>query len=146
MKTPREILLAQHRAAEPKLDAIRRIVVTEELNSQATKEQSPGQSLVSWFLGCSNGFWRGLIFPSRRIWTGLAAIWVLIFIINFSQRDRSQTAMTKAHTPPLEMMSFNEQQKLLNELLADRSFPTDAERPKIFSPKPRTESQEFLIT
>jgi len=86
MKTPREILLEQHRSAAPKLDAIRREVV-EELNNQETKEQSRPASLVASLLGCSNKLWLELIWPCRRIWTGLAAVWVLLFIVDFSQRD-----------------------------------------------------------
>ena len=33
MKTPREILLAQHRAAGPKLDAIRRAVMADKFHA-----------------------------------------------------------------------------------------------------------------
>jgi hypothetical protein len=141
MKTPREILFERHQNAAPKLDAMRHIVI-EELNNKATKERSFQEFFVSLFLGCSKNIWCELIFPCRRIWTGLAAIWLLILAVNFSLRDPSQTAMTKALAP--EMMSFNEQQKLLNELLADRSLPMDIERPKVFLPKPRTETAEFL--
>lgn len=82
MKTPRDILLAQHRAAEPKLDAIRRVVVSEVLNNQGTKEQRLKQNLVAWSLGGSNTLWHELILPCRRIWAGLAAIWVLIVAAN----------------------------------------------------------------
>jgi hypothetical protein len=88
--------------------------------------------------------WRELIFPCRRIWTGLAAVWILLFIVNFSQRDGSQTMIAKSAPPPEMMMTFHDQQKLLDELLADRSFPADVERPRIFSPKPRTEITELL--
>ena len=143
MKTPREILFARHQAAAPKLDAIRQEVV-RELNNQATKEQSRPASFVAWFLGCSNKLWLELVWPCRRVWTGLAAVWVLIFIINVSQRDGSQTMIAKS-APTIEMMTaFRDQQKMLNELLADRSLPVEAERPRIFSPKPRTETMELL--
>jgi hypothetical protein len=88
--------------------------------------------------------WRELVFPCRRIWTGLAAVWFLLFIVNFSQRDGSQTMMAKSAPTAEMMMTFRDQQKLLNELLADRSPPMDAGRPRIFSPKPRTETTELL--
>ena len=142
MKTPREILLKRHQSAAPKLDAIRREVVAE-LNHQDTKAQSWTENLTSWCLGGSNKLWIELIWPCRRIWTGLAAVWILIFIVNFSQRDGSQTVMAKS-VPPEMMMTFRDQQKWLDELLADRSLPLDAERPRIFSPKPRTETLELL--
>jgi len=143
MKTPREILLARHRAAGPKLEAIRRAVVTEELNHQVTKSQSRAAGLVSSCLDGSKVFWRELIFPSRQIWAGLAAIWILIFAANVSQRDPAPAGMVKAF--PSEIMSFKEQQKLLNELLADRSLPLDIERPKLFSPRPRTQIVETVV-
>jgi uncharacterized membrane protein YuzA (DUF378 family) len=138
MKTPREILFVRHQAATPKLDAIRRVVVGE-LNNQETKEQSRPVSLVTLLLGCSNKIWSELVFPCRRIWTGLAAVWVLLFIVNFSQRDSSQMVLAKPATAGM-MMSYHDQQKMLNELFADRSPPADAEPPKTFSPKPRTET------
>jgi len=95
--------------------------------------------LVSWSLGSFNKTWQELVWPCRRIWTGLAAVWVLLFIVNVSQRDRSHLVQAKPATAGM-MMSYHDQQKLLNELFADRSQPADAEPPKTFSPKPRTET------
>ena len=143
MKTPRDILLARHQATAPKLDAIRREVVAG-LNHQDVKAESWAAILVSWCLDGSNKLWLELVWPSRRIWTGLAAVWILIFIVNFSQRDGSQTRMAKSTPTPGMMMTFRDQQKLLNELLADRSLPLDAEQPRIFSPMPRTETTELF--
>src|ERR1022692_2567322 len=128
MKTPRDLLFARHQTAVPKLDAIRREVV-RELNNQETKEQSGFEAFVSWLLGGFKTFCCELVFPCRRIWTGLAAVWILIFIVNVSQRDGSQTVIAKSTPSPEVMMAFRDQQKLLNELLADRSLPADAERP-----------------
>jgi hypothetical protein len=44
------------------------------------------------------------------------------------------------------MVTFRDEQKLLNELLADRLFAADAERQRIFSPKPRTKTMELFAT
>jgi hypothetical protein len=138
MKTPREILLERHRAVEPKLDAIRREVITDELNNPATKEQRFGFELVSWFIGRSKNVWQELILPSRRVWAGLTAIWILIVAVNFSLRDSSPAG--KISAAPVMMMSFQEQQRMLNEIFADRSQPSEADRPKNFPVKPRTET------
>ncbi len=143
MKTPREILFARHQAVVPKLDAIRREVVGK-LNHQDTKAQSWSTILVSWCLGGSNKLWLELVLPCRRVWTGLAAAWIVIFIVNISQRDGSSAGNAKSPASPEIMMTFGEQQKLLNELFADRSFPAEATQPKIYSPKPRTEILELL--
>jgi hypothetical protein len=138
MKTPRDILLARHQTAAPKLDAIRRTVVTG-LDHQVTKSPSEPNFLVSWCLRGFNKFWQELIFPCRRIWTGLAAVWILLCVVNFSQRGNSQTLPAKSSPPMALATTFRDQQKLLSELLADRSLPLVAERPRIFTPKPRTE-------
>lgn len=138
MKTPRDILLAQHRAAEPKLDAIRRAVVVAELNNQVTKEQGWAQNLVPWFLGCSNLIWSELIWPSRRIWAGLAAVWVVIAIVNVSQRDNSSPVMAQSAPSPQMMLSLRQQERLLAELIG----PSDAlvaEPLKAVLPRPRSE-------
>jgi hypothetical protein len=142
MKMPREILLARHQAAVPKLDAIRSDVV-RELNNKGTEEQSWPASLIASLLGCSNKLRLELILPCRRIWTGLAAVWILIFVVNVSQHDGSQAVATKSATMGM-MTTFREEQKMLNELLATRSFAVDAEQPRIYLPKPRTEKFETI--
>jgi hypothetical protein len=135
MKTPREILLERHRAAGTKLDAIRRSVVAG-LDPEATKEQSGTNFLAAWMFGCADRLWQELFLPSRRVWSGLAAVWVLILVINFAERDPAPAG--KATAAPV-MMNLAEQQRLLNELFADRTPAADADREKTFLPKPRTE-------
>jgi hypothetical protein len=142
MKTPRDLLFARHQAANPKLDAIRREVVAE-LNNEATKTPSLLSRFAPLRLGCSNKLWLELVWPCRRIWTGLAAVWVLLFIFNFSQRDANQPMMAKSTSAAAMTMTFRDQQIMLNELFADRSLPLEAERPRIFSPKPRTETMRL---
>jgi hypothetical protein len=141
MKTSRDILFARHQAAAPKLDAIRRSVV-DELNNQTTKEQSFFAVFVSSFLCCSNKFWLELVWPCRRIWTGLATVWLLLFIVNFSQRDNASSVTGQPVRSGGIIMSAQAQQRWMNELFADRSSPPEAERPRNFAPKPRTEKTE----
>ena len=142
MKTPREILLAQHRAAGPKLDAIRHDVVSA-LNNQETKSPVSESIFVSSFLGCSKKMWDELVLPSRRIWSGLAAVWLLIIVVNVSQRDHSPVG--KVASAPV-LISAREQQRLMNELFADRTLPVEAEPPKTFSPKPHTQTFQTFAT
>jgi hypothetical protein len=143
MKTPRDILFARHQATMPKLDAIRREVLKAELWEGRCVAVPKFRVTGTATLPIS--IWRELVFPCRRIWTGLAAVWMLIFIVNVSQRDGSQAFIAKSSPPSEVMMTFRDQQKWLDELLADRSLPMDAERPRVFSPKPRTETTERLI-
>ena len=153
MKTPREILLARHSAAEPKLDAIRRAAVavvcdrrilanqSSERRSQ-TAATTPGWTTRFASL-CLRGLttpWNELILPSRRLWTGLATVWILVFIINFSQRDPMSSVTGQPVHSSAVTMSWQVQQRWMNELFADRSTPPDADHPRITAPKPRSEN------
>jgi hypothetical protein len=144
MKTPREILFARHQAAEPRLDALRQTFVAavcDRRHSTVNSEERRSQTAatMAWCLHCLTTPWRELILPSRRIWTGLTATWILVFIINVAQRDPvSSVTGQPVHSAPV-MMSWQTQQRLINELLADRSAPPEADRPRNVTPRPRTE-------
>jgi len=146
MKTPRDILFARHQAAAPKLDAIRHKVLAAELNNQETKEQSQPANFVTWLLCCSNKFWQELIWPCRRTWAGLAAVWILIFVFNFSQRDPSELMARKTPPPSPEMiLTFVQQERLLTELIGPNE-PQSVEPPKPFLPQPRSEGRIEILT
>jgi hypothetical protein len=145
MKTPRDILFARHQAAAPKLDGIRHEVVVE-LNNKRIKKQSLAVNLVSLCLGGSNRLWQELFWPCRRIWTGLAAIWILIFAVNLSQRDPAELMARETPASPEMILTFRQQEMLLAEL-PGQNEPQAAERPKTFSPRPSSErSFETLMT
>jgi hypothetical protein len=134
MKTPREILLARHRAMEPKLDAIRQSVVISMRDRHGASEARGRSSLTA--AAILQTLLRELILPSRRVWTGLAAVWLVIVIVNFSQRDYQPAGKV---LPLPAMMSFNEQQRLLNELLADHIPAGDTDHPRNSFYGPRSE-------
>ena len=146
MKTPREILLERHRATAPKLDAIRREVV-EELNNKDAKTQSILSSFAPLRLCCSNKIWLELVWPCRRIWTGLAAVWILIFAFNFSQHDPAELMARKSTPPSPEMiLTFRQQERLLAELIGPNE-PQAVAPPKPFLPQPRSEGRiKILMT
>jgi hypothetical protein len=137
MKTPRDILFARHQAAAPKLDAIRQSAVATVYDRRALAEPRSQVTATTIF----QTLWQELFLPSRRIWGSLAAVWLLILVINLAQHDSSPAGkMTAAPA----MMSFREQQRWMNELFADRVPAADAEPPKTFIPKPRTENYQPL--
>lgn len=140
MKTPREILLERHQAAASKLDAIRRESVKQASGLADNTQSETGRMPVLLLL------WRKLIWPSRRVWAGLAAAWVLIVAVNFSMRDRSPASTMAAAPAPQMMLTFREQQKLLNELIGpDKPRATEAATP--FVPQPSSERRlEILMT
>jgi hypothetical protein len=138
MKTPREILLARHQNTAPKLEAIRREVLKIEFQNE---------NQIPFYLNFPLTLWRELFFPCRWIWAGLAAVWILICTVNFSQRDPSELVARKA--PPLSpemILTFRQQERLLAELIGpDETRP--AEPPKTFLPRPSSERRfETLIT
>jgi len=146
MKTPREILLERHQTAAPKLDAIRREVLSAEFVREGRRVAVP-KFRVADTATLPLLIWRELIFPCRRIWMGLAAIWILIFVFNVLQRDRSELMAKKLPPPSLEMiLAFRQQQQLLAELIGP-SETRAAEPPKPLLPQPRSEGRvEILMT
>jgi hypothetical protein len=143
MKTPREILLARHRAAEPKLDAIRREVVNAAADVNRRKSPVRELTFATALAKAIRLLYLELVWPSRRIWAGLAAVWILIFAVNFSMRDHSPIVAWKSPPTTETIMAWRQQERLLVELIGS-SGPAEAERPKIFTPKPRTERMEML--
>jgi hypothetical protein len=90
--------------------------------------------------------WLELVWPARRTWTALAAVWIVLFIFNASQRDPVKLAARKLPPPsPEAVMAWRQQEKLLAELIGP-SAPSEVERQKIFLPKPRTETSRNLYT
>jgi hypothetical protein len=91
-------------------------------------------------------WWREVFGPWRRVWAGLAVVWAVILVGNFSLHDHAQAVALKSSRPSQEIMaSFSDQQEILAELLADRFAPREVESRKTFSPKPRTGRAEILL-
>ncbi len=132
MKTPREILLQRHRAAEPRLDEIRRATVAKlPMRSTALV---PG--LASAVL---RKLWRELIWPCRRTWAGLAAVWLGLVTLQIGSRDAVEVASRKTPPPSADMLRVLREQQLLFAELVERAEPPAAERPKTVPPRPRSQ-------
>jgi hypothetical protein len=131
MKTPREILLARHKAVEPKLDDVRQSAVAAVYD----RRSSPSPTVVAIL----KTLWHELVLPSRRIWTGLATVWILIVIANVAMRDHPQVQMAKSVSPEM-VHSFQQQEQLLTELIGPFDLSA-AEPQKTYAPRPS--SQRF---
>ena len=86
-------------------------------------------------------WWQEVIWPYRRLWTGLAAAWVLIVAGNLLLREPVSPALAAKAAPSSQtmLMAFRDRQNTLTELLADPAAPVAAERRKIYSPRPHSE-------
>lgn len=146
MKTPREILMDQHRVAVPKLDAIRHSAVAAVCDRRVLTESDPMRRSQTAATTIWHLFWRELIWPSRRIWAGLAAVWVLMIAANVSMRDRTPTVAMKSASGPVMILSFRQQERLLTELLGPDE-PRAAGPATPLVPRPRSEGRfEILMT
>jgi hypothetical protein len=146
MKTPREILFARHQAAAPKLDAIRQSAVAAVCDRRFEMDDADERRSQTAATRILETFWRELIWPSRQIWTGLAAVWILILIFNFSQRDPA--GMMARKSPPLSpemILTFRQQERLLAELIGPNE-PQAVAPPKPFLPQPRSEGRFEILT
>ena len=87
-----------------------------------------------------------LLWPHPQAWAGLAAVWVFILAVNFSLREPTPRMSEKSAPPsPAMMVALRKQQMMLADLIGPRET-RDADRPRIFAPRPRGERVELLTT
>jgi hypothetical protein len=139
MKTPREILLERQLAVAPKLDVIRNKVVWEGRRASVPKFRVADTATLPATI------WRELILPSRRIWAGLAAIWILIAAANVSMRSASPIAAAKSSPTPEVISTFRQQERILADLIGQNE-PRQADPPKPFLPRPSSERRFETFT
>jgi hypothetical protein len=116
----------------------------EILSAARGAQITPHASPASW-LSTLNSQLSTLLWPHPKAWAGLAAVWVGILVLNFSQRDQSPVAVEKFSPPTPEVMAELRQQKLLfAELMGSPQTP-DADRRKNVPPGPRSERVAMLM-
>ncbi|MEI6358149.1 MAG: hypothetical protein WCP53_13775 [Verrucomicrobiota bacterium] len=115
MKTPRELLLARHADARPRLDALRAAVLAE-LPSTRTSAPSPSLRVT---------LWEQLVVAGRPAWAALGAAWVLIFLLNTTSSatmERPVVTTANPRSPEVEAM-LTAQRQLWVELTAPANPP-----------------------
>ena len=157
MKKPRELLLARHQAAQPKLDALRRAAVAEVSGTGALASLSPTgapacrtasggaystndrRGRLSHYLEAACEFF---CLPKPAL-AGLALVWGVIVLLNFAAPEvapaRAAAPATMARLPAATREELREQRRLLSELVGTPK-DADAEPPR-FVPRPRGEAK-----
>jgi hypothetical protein len=114
----------------------------EILATAATRKLNqpvPGREpSVSW--------WRALVWPAPRAWAGLAAMWMLIFLMQ-SDTDDPSIAMHAPQAAASSQLEYamQERQQLFAELLNEMDTNAVAEPPRKVIPGPRTEGQPGMV-
>src|ERR1035441_6058447 len=143
MKTPREVLLGQHQAAEPKLDAIREKVVADlapdaPIHTARTPPVDPRRA------SALEAGWRQFWWSLRWHLAGLSAAWLVVmtFNIDSTPAPAHEVARQDAPSPRPLMAALRENQRQLRELIgAPVGEPAPA--PQKPTPSPRSQIQRF---
>jgi anti-sigma factor RsiW len=82
-------------------------------------------------------WWGELFHPYRRAWGGIAALWLVMWAVNWERPGSHGASGAGSSAPPVITQTFEEERRMLAELIppADRE-PADAPRRK---PSPRSE-------
>lgn len=126
MKTPRELLLARHAAARPRLDALRAAVLAELPAAEAV---SPAQS---W----GTTLWQQMVIACRPAWAALGAAWGLILLLNTTSSTvagRPAVAVASRPSPEVEAI-LTAQRQLWVELTAPANPPPPRAKDRPSSP------------
>ena len=84
------------------------------------------------------------LWPHPAAWAGLAAVWLVILGLDLATHDTAQGVASRGARPsPQVFMAFQEQQRLLTELIGPREAPV-AEPPKQAPLRPRSERQREI--
>jgi hypothetical protein len=111
----------------------------------AATESTVGSAPHVTFLSTLNHQLSTLLWPHPKAWAGLAAIWIFIFAVNFSMRDKSPQVVEKIAPPSPEMLvELKKQQRLFAELIGANDL-READRQKLFLPRPRSEREKALV-
>ncbi len=83
------------------------------------------------------------LWPHPKAWAGLAAVWLAIFVLNYSTREGAPVIAQKSAPQSTDVAELRTEQKMLAELIGPTELRV-ADRQRVLSPKPRSERGEVL--
>jgi hypothetical protein len=122
---------------------LRRIPAEWRAEILAAAELPPRPAPRASFLSGLNQQLSMWLWPHPKAWAGLAAVWVLIFAVDFSARDWRQPVAEKSAPPSLETVAEVRRQKLLFAQLMGPDEALVAKPLESFLPRPRSEREKL---
>jgi len=87
-----------------------------------------------------------LLRPQRVAWTGLAAAWLVILVMNLASQEHSTLTAKTNSTPTLETLQALKQQRQLLAELVDRPARHETDQIKVVPIGPRSQRREETVT
>jgi hypothetical protein len=145
MNTPREVLLRQHQAAEPKLDAIREQVMAG-LTTDAPVCVTRMSPTAPGGASTLQAGWRQFLWSLRWHLAGLTAAWLIVMALSIDQAPAPTARVARQDTPSQRQLlaALRENQRQLRELIgAPAAEPAPAPQKPI--PSPRSQVQPLSM-
>jgi hypothetical protein len=152
MKTPREILFQHHAAADTKLDALRRKVVTQlqtdSIAPYAKKPRAKRTTIPHAFLSVVSQWLSNPMLRQRTALAGLATAWLVIGALNLATKASQSPTVAQGKPQPLtpETLQVLQQQRRLYAELASPVQPARIHPSAPALPGPRSQRREESFT
>jgi hypothetical protein len=84
-----------------------------------------------------------VLWPCPEAWAGLAAVWIFVFMLNYSMQDRAPVMAKKVSPASPQLVAELKLQRQMFVELIGQNQAAEAEPPK-FLPLPRSQRVEFM--
>jgi hypothetical protein len=142
MKTPRKVLLNRHCSAGPKLDAVRETALAAAFPGTEQNAIQSAEIRAPFAIRLAQVLWRELFLPCRGIWAGLAAVWMVILVLNMPAGEKHAQLAIISSPPDKQVLAVLREQREMLAQFIEPMIPSPAIRPK--TPGPRGELPQTI--